>query len=475
MIMKPNQVLALLGAASLVACGGGSDQVAGIDGGGSPAPVATTVVSVGTISGFGSVIVNGVRYNTSGATITVDGSPGSESDLAVGQVVAVRGTLDTGGTTGVALSIDFDDIVEGTVDSIDLAAETLTVLGQLIRTDADTSFDDSFSPASLAGVNVGDTVEISGFILADGSINATRLSREQPGGELEVTGVVANVTADTFEINGLVVDYSGAMLEDFPNGTIENGQPVEAKGQSLGAAGELIATRVEYEGIEIGDDTIDQVEIEGFVTRFVSASDFDIEGVPVTTNAQTQFENGSSADLALDAKLEVEGSFNASGILVADKIELKPRGNIRIESLVQAVSATELTLLGVTVGVSSSTRFEDKSSANLEPFNLSNVSVGDYVEIRGFLDGMNVVATLLEREDFVGEVSVRGVVDTANDPDFTILGILIQTNGNTEFEGADGLPIDSAAFFSQVPGITVEAEGTLLNSGIVADEVDIEN
>ena len=473
--MKSNQALLLLGAASLVACGGGSDQVAGIDGGGSPAPVATTIVSVGTISGFGSVIVNGVRYDTSNAVITIDGSAGSEADLAVGQVVAISGTLDSGGSTGVAQSIEFDDIVEGPVTSVDAAAETLVVLGQLIRTDADTSFDDSFSPASIAGVNVGDTVEISGFILADGSINATRISREQPGGDFEVTGVVANVTADTFEINGLVVDYSGAMLEDFPNGTIENGQPVEAEGQSLGANGELVATRVEYEGFEIGDDDIDQVEIEGFVTRFVSASDFDIEGVPVTTNAQTQFENGSSADIALDTKLEVEGAFNASGVLVADKIELKPRGDIRIESLVEAVSATDLTLLGVTVEVSSSTRYEDKSSANLEPFNLSNVSVGDYVEIRGFLDGMNVSATLLEREDFEGEVGVRGIVDTANDPDFTILGILIQTDGATVFEGANGLPIDAAEFFNQVPGITVEAEGTLLNSGIVADEVEIED
>lgn len=475
MIMNPKQSLLLLGAATLVACGGGSDQVAGIDGGGSPAPVATTIVSVGTISGFGSVIVNGVRYDTSNAVITVDGNPGSEADLAVGQVVAVSGTLDSSGTTGVAQSINFDDIVEGPVTSVDPAAETLIVLGQLIRTDADTSFDDSFSPASIAGINAGDTVEISGFFLADGSINATRISREQPGGELEVNGLVANVGADTFEINGLVVDYSGAMLEDFPNGVIENGQPVEAEGQGFGAGGEFIATSVEYKGIEIGDDDIDQVEIEGFITRFVSASDFDIEGVPVTSNAQTQFENGSSADLALGAKLEVEGSFNASGVLVADKIELKPRGDIRIESLVEAVSATELTLLGVTVEVTSSTRYEDKSAANLEPFNLSNVSVGDYVEVRGFMDGANVTATLLEREDFEGEVSVRGVVDTANDPAFTILGIFIQTDANTEFEGVNGLPIDAADFFSQVPGIPVEAEGSLLNVGILADEVEIED
>jgi hypothetical protein len=48
------------------------------------------------------VIVGGVHYSTSGATITVDDQPGVESDLRVGQVVRLEGRLDASGTTGVA-------------------------------------------------------------------------------------------------------------------------------------------------------------------------------------------------------------------------------------------------------------------------------------------------------------------------------------------------------------------------------------
>ena len=61
----------LLAALWLTGCGGGSggaaDDFAGIDRTGSPA------ISVGPLTGFGSVIVNGVRYDTSRAAFQIDG------------------------------------------------------------------------------------------------------------------------------------------------------------------------------------------------------------------------------------------------------------------------------------------------------------------------------------------------------------------------------------------------------------------
>ncbi|HZD52895.1 MAG TPA: DUF5666 domain-containing protein [Woeseiaceae bacterium] len=97
--------------------------------------------------------------------------------------------------------------------------------------------------------------------------------------------------------------------------TIDRHQPERAIGVAAGAG-------------EAGD----RFEIEGFITRFDSAADFDVEGVPVTTNGQTAFENGSSADLGLNRKVEVEGELDASGVVVADEIELKQASSIRIAS-----------------------------------------------------------------------------------------------------------------------------------------------
>ncbi len=134
----------------IVACGSdsGSDSgagtTAGIDRGG-------ITIAQGPITGFGSVIVNGVRYATSGASIIVDGASATEADLAIGQVVRVEGSVDANGTTGTATTIIFDDDVEGPVQSIDLATGRIVVLGQPVQTSAATSFDDSITPRAWRG------------------------------------------------------------------------------------------------------------------------------------------------------------------------------------------------------------------------------------------------------------------------------------------------------------------------------------
>jgi len=478
--MKPTKLFAMFGMAALVACGGGGGgQVAGIDGGGTPTPVAG-VVSKGTITGFGSVIVNGVHYDSNGAQITIDDNPGIESDLAVGDVVIVKGTLNASGTSGTADSIDFDDAVEGPISAIDSAAATITVLGQTVVIDDLTSFDDRISPASIAGLAIGDIVEVAGFVYPDGTISATRIEPKPAGGVFEVTGVIGSLTATTFQLNGLVVDYSAAMLDNFPSGGPASGQPVEAKGTELGNAGELIATRVEFKANELTGETGDRFEVEGFVANFVSATEFEVEGVPVRTNGNTTYSNGSAGDIADNRKVEVEGDIGADGVLVAEKIEFKLGTFIRIEAPVEDVQASTLTLLGVVVNVNVATRFEDKSAADVTQFGLGNVNIGDYVAIRGYEDSSGVVATLLERDDPRNDVSLRGFVETAADPQFTILGMTIVTDAlpaPTIFRDAAGNTITSGDFFGldfSQPRL-VEAKGQLQNGQILAEEVQREN
>lgn len=466
--------LIIFTAVAVAACGGSggnNNTTAGIDGRGGPARAA--VVSKGTITGFGSIIVNGVTYDTSGASFGIDGRGGQQSDLAVGDVVLVEGTVNEDGTNAVADTVTFDDAVEGPIGAIDLTAQTLTVLGQLVFVDADTSFDDSIAPRSLDGLAVTDVVEVSGFVLADGSISATRIESKPAGGEFEVTGTVSDVVGMTFRINGLLVDFSIATPQGFPNGTPEEGQLVEAKGTVIGGAGQLFATSLEFKGNELGDDG-DQAELEGFITRFVSASDFDVEGIPVTTDAQTVYENGSSADLAINRKVEVEGDINAAGVLVAEKVEFKATGELRVESLVEAVQSNQLTVLGIVIRVDASTRYEDDSAADLEVFSLSNVVVGNYVEIRGYDDGSGIVATQLRRDDFQGDVALRGFAEDVSDPQFTILGVTVTTDAGTEYFDSDESPLDGADFFAQAEGRLVEASGTL-NGGIDAAEVEFED
>jgi len=489
MIMKRTLLLTLaIAMLGIVAgCGGSSDS-----GATPPATPPTTPpvggigrngIAVGPVTTFGSIVVNGVRYETNAATFTINDVAGTQDDLKVGHVVSVVGTIDSDGTTGSATQVTFDDSVKGPVDSIDLASSRLVVLGQTVLVSPDTSFDDSFSPASLDGVSVGQIVEVSGQFDANGNIVVTRIEPKPAGTTFEVHGTVAGLDASNFRfnLNGLVVDYSGAMLDNFNNGQIADGDFVEAKGTSLGATGELIATRVELENFLPGGDNGDHVEIEGFITRFVSAQDFDVAGVQVTTNGSTDFVGGVAADLGLNVKVEAEGDLDANGTIIADKIDIRRSNAVRLTADADSIDSANnsLVILGITVNVDTLTRLEDKSSADVDPLTLADVNAGDYLEIRGseFPAGSGaILATILEREDSDTEAILQGFVETITDPSFTMLGVTIETNGATIFRDVNDTPISATDFFNQAAANSlVKAKGTeISDTTIMATEVEFE-
>ena len=307
-------VVAFVAALLLSACGGG--------GGGSVAAAGPTVGidrsgnSVGTVSGFGSVFVNGIEFSTSGAAITKDGQSASERDLRVGQVVTVIGSRDDARAIGTATQIVFDDNVEGPVTERDVANNRIVVLGQTVLVDASTVFDDSISPAGLDGLMLNDVLEVSGFTDSAGVIHATRIERKPPGGSIEVTGTVAaiDVSAKQFSIGSQRIDYASATLADFSSANPANGQRVEVRGSVVVATGVVLATRVELKSANLIGNTGQQSEIEGLITRFANAQEFDVSGQMVTTTSSTLFDGGSSSALAVGVKVEVEGTI-ANGAL----------------------------------------------------------------------------------------------------------------------------------------------------------------
>lgn len=483
---RPRFLAALISAAMiLTACGGGSDTapVANPDPDGGSGGITGTGVAVGPITGFGSVIVNGVTYDTAGATFTRDGLAATQSDFAVGQFVLVTGTIDDS-TSGTADTVTFEDNVDGPVSSVDDVARSLVILGQTVLVSATTSFDDS-CPGSLDELAGVAAVEVSGPVKADGSIEASRIECKAVAGELEVTGLVSNLdtTAMTFEINALVVDYGAAVLDNFPSaGVINNGDPVEAKGNGLGDNGELLATRVEYKGARIADDDGVHAEIEGFVTRFVSSSDFDVSGIRVTTNGSTVFEDGAAGDLGLNLKVEVEGEFDATGVLLATKVQFKQGTNIRVTGRIDSVSGNTVTVLNIPITTDGLlTRFEDKSAADVDPLRVTDLNADDYIEARGqeFPAGSGEVsAVLLERDDPRDRTELRGFVEAGgvNRPTLTVLGVTIETDGATVYRDVSDQTMLADDFWAAVnEGSLVDTRGTeIAVSTILAEELQLE-
>ena len=464
---------ALLLALLVTACGGGGgggNGTGGIDRGG-------ITIAVGPVTGFGSIFVNGVEYLTSGATVSVDDNPGTESDLRVGQIVRVEGTVDSSGTKGAATRVTFNDQVEGPIQSIDLSTNRMVILGQTVQVGPDTSFDDGISPASLEGLSVGQRVEISGTVASTGNVNASRIELKAPSAASEVKGAVASVDTGNkrFFINQLRVDYSSAQVNGFGSGQPANGDYVEAKGTVSGAA--LTATSVEKKSAGSPGGSNDKGNYEGLVTRFVSSADFDVAGQRVATTGSTTYSGGTSSNLALDVKVRVEGSFDSGGRLVATKVEFRQEANIEIDARVDSVNAAgnSLVVLGVTVRTNSLTRLEDKSSAQVQRFSLANLNAGDYVSIHAY-DSGGLVATQLERVNALSRIELKGPAGGLNNnPNFTVAGIPVTTNASTEFRDASGATVSAATFFAAAAGQSVKVRGTLSGNTVLAERAEIED
>jgi hypothetical protein len=440
------------------------------------------------------VFVNGVEWDTGGATITIDDAAGIESELRVGQVVLITGELDDSGTTGTADTVEYDSALEGPIADIDLAAGTFVVLGQTVQVTAGTAFDDSIpddsgdGQRSLADLAVNDVVEVSGLRDAGNAIRATRVELRGGAGDFELRGVISNlnIANETFSIGNLAVDYTGATLSDFGGAAPANGQTVEVEGALVGPT--FQADKVELEDPLPGEDG-DGGEVEGYISNFTTATaQFRVNGVAVIANAGTEYRGGVVGDLANNVKIELEGEFNPAGVLVADEIEFRVQDedeDVEIAALVATVStATGVVTLqgvgGITVRVVPATRLEDNSDADVEDFSLADLVPGDYVEIRGAVDpsptANDIIATRLEREDNDDdEFLLQGPVQEVNEPDLTILGVTVQTD--VAIFLLDDEEITEAEFFALVATGVVKAKSDLADVGsniVLADEVEIE-
>ncbi len=459
---------------ALTACSGGGSSVAG---GG----VSGTGISAGAITDFGSIFVNGVEFDTTGATITKDGNVVSESDLRKGMVVTVRGSIS--GTSGTVTSVAAEDVVKGPVQSVAADGLSMVVLGQTVLVDNTTIIDNSIG-SSITALTPGDLVEIHGFVrpvgaTPPGEISASFIEKKQSLVEFRVKGFVqeTDTAAKTFTIGGLTIDYSAADVGDLPGGNPVNDQLVDVKGAiPLAAGGELLATKVEPEGLGVAD--ADQAEIEGFITSLTSTSEFIVGGQPVLATDAT-FAGCLQSEITVGLKVEVEGSLS-NGMLTATKVSC--RDSVKLESDVATVTGAvpnlSLTLKGlpaITITTNSQTELKNGVPAS-----------SNHVRIRARVASGNIViASEVEVRSPDPDVVLQGPVDASPvpaDPTFSVLGVLIDTTGipDGNFEDVGDAPITGgrAVFFSAIvstPARLVKAQGTLAGNAVSWGEMGLED
>ena len=468
-----NLLLALAVLFTFTACGGGGGGSATVASGGIG---GTGSSSTGTITSFGSVYVNGVKFDTTSSSVSIDGTSGTESQLKVGMVVKVKGTINSDGTTGSATSIKFSSDVEGPISAKDLVLNTLTVLGQTITVDGATVFEGATGLSDPTLV-VGNNVEVSGFRNASGFV-ASRIEKKTTS-NIQVKGTISNLNtgATTFTLGTLTVNY-GSVL-NLP--VLKNGLLVEVKAST--AATPLIATKIEIE--DTAETEGNEVEVEGYISGFTNTtSDFQVAGQAVRLASNAKFENGAAGDLNNGAKIEAEGILTG-GVLIASKVSVKQsdaiKVNIIVEAPVEAIDANSITVLGQKFTFNKLTQMEDKTVAQLK-LNIGNIFgiivAGEHVAVRGYKNSAgNLVATRIER-NAATKVVLQGPLEAVASPNFTILGHTVTTSSAT-FKAADGGISNAATFFGTPIGTIVKVEGTKTGTGsaavVAATEVEIEN
>ncbi|MEZ2299314.1 DUF5666 domain-containing protein [Variovorax sp. RCC_210] len=293
--------------------GNGSTDGSGVGSGGTG--VTADAAGVGSAGGLGSVILNGVRYNTDAAAFTLEDT----SELQIGMSARIAGKLDTNFTNGVATQVQSAAELRGPATGIDVAAGSFVVMGTTVSVDSATVWGNA---NGLADVGGGSVVQVWGLPGDPGSLRATRVQIAPTMLDPLVTGTVQNLDTvrKTFALGLLTIDYNGAAFTGFNSSALANGTIVRARAFSAPTAGVLAATIVQgWYAIPLNDGVA--VQLAGVITSFVSRGAFKLLGTAVD-GTTAQINGGPAGSLGNGVKLEVDG-FMSGGVLVVKKLRIR--------------------------------------------------------------------------------------------------------------------------------------------------------
>ena len=376
---------------ALAACGGGGgDQVNTPPV--QPSPMST--VYSGPISGFGSVIVNGMRFETVGASLSDDdGSPVRLQDLALGMSVNIDGTVDDNTGRGRAKSLSLVHGNTGAITSIDRSSQTITVMGLTIKTNTATAYK---NVASFSALAVGDAVEVYGTLQSDNTVLATLIEKETGTYTNRAVGRVSNLdtNAKTFKLGSLVVNYGTATVI----GTLAEGRQIKDTATQGPVNNVLIANSIKVtDGAAYGSSVASGtcLKIKGVAEAAPINGLLTVSGTRVNV-AQATYEGGTS--IVAGALLEIKGTWDGT-VLQASKVELERNdrdndGYIDRNELYGSVSSITTSNGKTLVGINGVT--VDVTQAYFKNGSLAQLAVGVPVEVKGSVQGSVFIASKVE-------------------------------------------------------------------------------
>lgn len=328
---KSGLLASVMASAGLLSgCGGGAGETL----------LMSQALSVaGLISGLGSVVVNGVRYETIGATVLdADDHHNINAPLGLGMTIS----LEPNSTNPTAASIiHVQSGIKGLASAVDLVSKTLNVAGLPITTDSSTIVIlANGAVGSLANVG-NNSVEVYGLPQTDGTFKATRIEIETSSSLVQLVGVISNLnTANaTFNLGSgtqsVSINFNAASIPaGLANGAVVS---IRTNAQSNENAYAATAVYVRSSNATVFNDYVNKYsgttgikneanELYGMVTNLSSASTgctLQVQGIPTTLTSTTLCSALQNGDY-----VEVKGQLS-NGSLAAYRVEFKTAGGER--------------------------------------------------------------------------------------------------------------------------------------------------
>ena len=479
--LVPRLSLSLLFLATLAACGGSNSSndiimttPESTATSGTPSPATTSESSQGVISGFGSIYINGKKYNTDNANIAINGQASSSiSNLKVGMKISLTSSSNGNGDN-IATSVIYDTEIKGYIQSIDRNNQQILIADTIVQYNDLTHFIDTTETA----LTVEQFIEVSGYLQADGSFLATYIEQDDsPSGINEYTaGIVSNlnIAEQQFTINNTLIDYANSVLE----GVLADNIYVRVKGSF--ANNVFVATNVdaadESDYYKDDNNNITRYEIEGLVTA-ISSTSIDVNGRNYIFSSDMTFDAAQLSDIAIGQYVELYIE-KESGLVtnidvdsISAKVDGKTKG--RIESI--DLPNTRITVSGVIYQFTEQSRFEDDDQ---QYFNFASLSVDDYVEIV-FQQTTPFSILRIEREDqaeYNDEWETKGLVSSIAGNQITVNGIHIELSAAAKYLLNDQLVGQQVFTDALAINTRVEVEGRYdTNDVFTLEKIEIES
>jgi len=455
--MRTAWLFAVALSCALASYGGGSSVAL------SPGGVGTggTGITLGTVTGFGSVVIDGSSYNSASPLYYAQSNQSEMASASPGDVVLgsqVQVELDAqGNPSSVLVAPDLVGVVSGadpagfSVNGVRVRYSNAPNAGPM------TYFSGLTGPGA---VKAGMQVAVSGAYGLDLAstpyFQATLVERLPDTNPItRLSGVLSglNAGAHSFQIGSISVDYSAAARMDSTGVAIANGQYVNVWSNQPLHNGGLTANSLRLRSLLGRSGT---VQFSGLVSS-LTGNGFALGGIAVHTSALPATATG----LVAGQYVTVQGQVNAGTVMAT-----------ALASYASQPVAT--TIQGTITGYLAPNAFfvrgvpVDASSSGVNPSLLAN---GVYVTLVGKVGSTNsgvIVASSLSvtSQPPAGEtLDFHGTVSQLQNGNFVLTQ---QDSGAQSFSLAASVSYSNGSASQLVNGATVEVEATKTATGLSA-------